>query len=98
MNEKEKEIELIYIVTTSYNDNPGYDRIRVFKNLDKANAYFNLLLQSEIDKLTAEDEEHHNDCNNHSMRLNSVYDDDRHIYIITIDKTRISLITTEVND
>ena len=46
----EKEIELIYIVIASYDDNPDYDTIRVFKNLDKAYAYFKLR-QSETDKI-----------------------------------------------
>ena len=96
MNEKEK--ELIYIVITNYDDNPDYDTIKVFKNIDKASAYFNLSLLNEIDVFKAEDEEFHNDSNIHSMRSQSIYDDDRHIYSIIIDKTRISLIPKEVND
>ena len=54
MNEKEREIELIYIVTPSYRDEPDYERMKVFKNLDKAYAYFKLL-QTETDKTQSEE-------------------------------------------
>jgi len=91
------EKELIYIVTREYKDIPECTTRKIFKDHEKASAYFYTSVSLMIDKITLENEEYNNDDTRHYIKSNCNENDDN-TYSITIDNYVVSLISAEVNE